>query len=401
MRTSYSALETFQQCPQKYKFQILDKIKTPKSKEAVFGTLIHNSLKFLFSRDPLYPSLDEVISHFRDSWQASDIANLSKDERSLYLTQGENILRRFYAKNQPWNFNVVDMETRFELSILDSRTGSTHTIVGIMDRVDKPTDNSFEIIDYKTSRKMKSQEALDIDLQLSLYHLGLLRRWPHIPADTVALSLYYVKHNEKITTRRKKEDSERVEEQVLATIRDIETRTASNDFPPQPSALCDWCGYKALCPAWKFLFSTKQTVVSGKEDIEKHITEYFALKKQGTETTKRLAALQMEIKAYMEQEGITRVFGDAGTISKTIQERYDYDYEKIRTALEAHNRLDVWNALLTPDDKKLKTMISALPSPLKEQVLEARSIAKKFEVLTTTLKKTASAEGLADKEQEI
>ena len=109
MRTSYSALETFRQCPQKYKFQEIDKIKTPKGKEAVFGTLIHNSLKFLFSRDPLYPSLDEVIANFRNSWQASDIANLSEDERSLYLVQGENILRRFYAKNQPWNFNIVDM----------------------------------------------------------------------------------------------------------------------------------------------------------------------------------------------------------------------------------------------------------------------------------------------------
>jgi len=387
MRTSYSALETFRQCPQKYKFQEIDKIKTPKSKEAVFGTLIHNSLKFLFSRDPLYPSMDEVIANFRDSWRASDIANMTEDERSLYLTQGENILKRFYVKNQPWNFNVVDMESRFELSITDPRTGTVHIIAGIMDRVDKPTDDTFEIIDYKTSRKMKSQESVDDDLQLSLYHLGLLRRWPHIQANNIALSLYYVKHNEKITTSRKQEDSKRVEEQILTAIRDIETRTAQNDFPPQPSVLCDWCGYKAMCPAWKFMFIKPETQNLKHENMEETIKEFFTLKKNNQETTKRLAELQTEIKTYMDKEGVTRVFGDAGVISKTVQERHTYDYEKIRATLEAHNRFDVWNALLKPDDKTLKTLLLSLPSPLKEQVLEARSIAKKFEVLTATMKK--------------
>lgn len=392
MRTSYSALETFRQCPQKYKFQEIDKIKTPKSKEAVFGTLIHNSLKFLFSRDPLYPSLDEVIANFRNAWQASDIANLPENERLLYLTQGENILRRFYTKNQPWNFNVVDMESRFELPIIDPRTGNAHVIAGIMDRVDKPTDDTFEIIDYKTSRKMKSQEGVDDDLQLSLYHLGLLRRWPHVQADSVALSLYYVKHNEKITTARKKEDIQRVEEQILAIIRDIETHTTQNDFLPQPSVLCDWCGYKAMCPAWKFLFLKPETQNLKPENIKNIIKEFFALKQNSKETTKRLAELQTEIKAYMDQESITRVFGDMGVISKTIQERNTYDYEKIRATLEAHNRLDIWNALLKPDDKTLKMLLPSLPSPLKEQILEARSIAKKIEVLAATMKKTSGLE---------
>ena len=387
MRTSYSALETFRQCPQKYKFQELNKFKTPKSKEAVFGTLIHNSLKFLFSRDPLYPSLDEVVANFRDSWQASDIKNLSEDERSLYLTQGENIIRRFYAKNQPWNFNVIDTESRFELSVTDPKTGISHVIAGIMDRVDKPTDDTFEIIDYKTSRKMKSQKNVDDDLQLSLYHLGLLQRWPHIQANNITLSLYYVKHNEKITTARKQNDSIHVKEQVLDTIRDIEARTTSDDFPPQPSALCDWCGYKAMCPAWKYLFVNQKLKIINQEEIDKNIEEYFTLKQEVKIQEKRLGELQQNIKTYMDKEGLTRVFGEMGTISKTVQERYSYDYEKIRMALEAHNRLDIWTALLQPDDKQLKVIITSLPSPLKEQVLEARSAVQKFEVLTAITKK--------------
>ena len=38
-KTSYSALETFKQCPQKYKFQQIDRIKAAKNKDAVFAGL--------------------------------------------------------------------------------------------------------------------------------------------------------------------------------------------------------------------------------------------------------------------------------------------------------------------------------------------------------------------------
>ena len=387
MRTSYSALETFQQCPQKYKFQELDKIKTPKSKEAVFGTLIHSTLRYLFSPNPLYPSLDEAISHFRTGWQTASIQGLSEEEHAMYLSQGEALIKRFYAKNQPWNYQVIDLETRFEIALDDPATGKTHILAGIMDRVDKQGDNAYEIIDYKTSRKMKSQDAVDADLQLSLYHLGLMRRWPHIDPAAVSLSLYYVKHNEKLTTLRTAEQTEATKEHIRSVIRDIEQRTETNDFPPQPSALCDWCGYKSMCPAWKFLFQKQEAGIMNYEEIQKGIEEFFVLKQQTKEADKRMGELQNNIKNYMDAEGITRVFGKSGVISKTVQERYQYDFEKIKQTLAKHNRLDIWETLLTPDDKKLKNAITTLPSPLKADILEARSVAKKFDVLTATMKK--------------
>ncbi len=387
MRTSYSALETFHQCPQKYKFQEIDKIKTPKSKEAVFGTLIHASLKYMFSPNPLFPSLDEIIAHFRQGWNAAEVAELSTEERSMYLSQGEAIMRKLYAKNPPWNYSVVDLESRFEIIVEDPKTGEAHVLAGIMDRIDKPRDDAYEIIDYKTSRKMKSQEAVDQDLQLSVYHLGLTRRWPHIDPARISLSLYYVKHNEKLSTARTSEQTEATRERILAAIREIGQRSATNDFPPQPSALCDWCGYKSICPAWKFLYQNQESEIKNQEEIQKDIEELCTLKRQGTDAAKRILELQKNIKEYMNAENLTRVFGDGGMISKTAQERYQYDFEKIKQALVAQNRMDVWEALLAPDEKKLKKMITALPSPLQEIVEEARIQTRKFEVLTVSLKK--------------
>ena len=68
MRISYSAIETFKTCPLKYKFQEIDRLRRPKSKEAVFGTLLHAALRFMFSRDPLYPTLDEVVNAYLVGW---------------------------------------------------------------------------------------------------------------------------------------------------------------------------------------------------------------------------------------------------------------------------------------------------------------------------------------------
>ena len=46
MRIPYSALEAFENCPKKYEFRYVDKIKAPKSKEQILGTVVHLALKY-------------------------------------------------------------------------------------------------------------------------------------------------------------------------------------------------------------------------------------------------------------------------------------------------------------------------------------------------------------------
>ena len=225
MRTSYSALSTYQTCPLKFKFQEIDKIKAPKSIEAVFGNAIHSSLRFMFERTPLYPTLDEVIDFFSNRWQ--DLAGQNQnnndnkwDEQTIqaYFDDGIAILKKFYKTNQPWNFNVLDLESRFEVLIEDKKTNQSHILTGIIDRIDKTDDDCYEIIDYKTGRRMPPQNSVDQDLQMSIYHLGLIKRWPHLTPEKIKLSLYFLKHGEKIVTRRSPEQLEETKMLVINTI---------------------------------------------------------------------------------------------------------------------------------------------------------------------------------------
>lgn len=361
MRTSYSALTTYQQCPQKYKFQEIDRIRAPKNAEAIFGNTVHSCLKFMFEHTPLYPTLDEIINFFRNLWDNKTGIKLNPEENNAYREEGISILKNFYRLNQPWNFSVLDLESKFEVILDDSETGENHILAGKIDRIDKIADeNHYEIIDYKTSRRMPSQADLDKDLQMAIYHLGLVKRWPHVQSEKIKLSLYFLKHGEKITTSRSSEDLEKTKNNVLNSIREIQNRISKNDFPAYPTVLCGWCGYKPQCPMWKHEYMKSQVPdIKSQNEIEEVIKEYFSLKEQNNQNNKRLQELQVSVYEFMNQEGVERVFSEKGYLTKAIQERLIYDMKKIKQILEELNR---WNEVI--QKKQFSTLKATKKKPI-------------------------------------
>lgn len=404
MRTSYSAINTYLQCPQRYKFQEIDRIRAPKGKEAIFGSLIHESLHFMFERTPLYPTLDEVVGHFREHWPPREVflqeekndplkRAWTPEEEKAYFEDGVRMLKKFYEKNAPWNFSVVDLESRFEIVLKDPKTGETHILAGIIDRIDKLPDESYEIIDYKTAKRMPSQDMINRDLQLSLYSLGLQSRWPHIRPEEIKLSLYFVKHGVKLSTAASAENTEKTRTHILKTIADIQEKIRSGkNFDPMPSILCNWCGYRPMCPAWKHLYKNQESGIKNQADANTAINEYLGLKKTEERFKKRLGELQKEIEGFMDREGLTRVFGDEGYLSKRTQQRYEYDFQRIEILLSP---LGKWEDILTADVAKLRKVLYEVPEDVRLAVEEARAIAKEYAVLTASLKKIKVPEDAA------
>ena len=379
MRTSYSALDTYKTCPLKYKYQNIDKFKAPKSKEAVFGTVVHEALRFMFEKTPLYPTLDEVINFFITRWQEKKMkVAWQVGEEDAYYKDGLELLKKFYAKNQPWNFHVVDLESRFDVELADPETGEKHILAGIIDRIDKIDDTTYEIIDYKTARKMPSQNILDHNLQMSIYHLGLLRRWPHLEAKNIKLSLYFLKHNEKVSTERNADSLEKTKASVISTINEIEERVKNLDFPAMPGPLCDWCGYKEMCPMWRHLYKKN---APSEEEIKDVANEYLELKKISENNNARIKILQGVIHTYLNQSGVERVFGNNGYITRTIKKRAIYDMEKIRPLLEEAGK---WADVFKIDDKKLEEIIDSLP-PLLRQKIQSEALDGEKETKTLTV----------------
>lgn len=110
MRISYSSLDTYQTCPLKYKYREIDKIKEPKSKEAVFGTLVHAVLKYVHTPSLLPPTIEQALDYFAKGWN-SEVYEDEMEERAAF-SQGVTIIQNYYAKNRIADYTIVDLESR-------------------------------------------------------------------------------------------------------------------------------------------------------------------------------------------------------------------------------------------------------------------------------------------------
>ncbi|MCK4805583.1 MAG: PD-(D/E)XK nuclease family protein [Candidatus Pacebacteria bacterium] len=383
MRISYSSLENFKQCPLKYKLSNIDKIKEPKSKEAIFGSYIHKVLKWFYQKDPHFPTLDALLKYYRDYWpqKTEGFEWKNPEEEKAYFKEGLRILQEFYKRNIPHKTSVLDLETRFEVVIDEDpdKSNGKHILTGVIDRIDKLSDDTIEIIDYKTGKRMPSQKILDKNNQLSFYAIGLKSRWPRIKIEDLRLSLYFLKFNEKIDTKRTEKDLEEVKDKTIDLIHQIE----KSDFEPRSSVLCGWCGYQNICPIWRHFYEDEQNNHFNDIDIKEKIDKYFTLKKEKERLDKELIELQNLIDVYCHKKGLKRVFGENGYFSHTVYNKVSYNIPKLKEILEP---LEKWEDIIEIDTKKLKKVLKEIPADLREKIKEIEKIEERFKYLAANNK---------------
>ncbi len=378
MRISYSALESFQTCPLKYKFSQIDKIKEPATKERVFGNYLHQVLRWVYEKDPHFPTLEDVIDFYYKHWpKESEGYKWEEDlEEKAYFEEGLRILKDYYKKNFPIKSIILDLETKFEAVIDEkpNKPGGLHILTGIIDRIDKLPDGSIEIIDYKTSKKMNSKDEIDQNLQLSIYAIGLKNRWPKVDYEQMKFSLYYLKFNEKIESTRTEEDIKSAQEKVIELIHDIQ----KSSFEPKPSMFCKWCGYKKICPVWRHLYEKASTRDLKDINIEEKIDEYFALKEEEKEIKEKLKELKNIIDVYSLEKGLKRVYGKNGYFSQSVINKVSYDFNKVKEVLEP---LGKWEEVLAIDNQKLEKVLKEIPPSYREKIEKAKIIEKRYRYL--------------------
>lgn len=387
MRVSYSGLEMYQRCPYLFKHIYIDHQKIPKTKEAVFGSSVHNALKYAFTRNPVFPTLHEIINYFYKEWDAKKVNIPFKDEyeEKMLLKNGEDILKKFYAKNPPWNFTVLDLESRFEAPIKDAASNEEHILSGIIDRIDKDNEGIYHIIDYKTGRRLPSQDTVDKNLQLAIYHLGFLRRWPQFGQKKILLSLYYLQHGEQVTTWHTEKALQDIKLKIISLIRQIQKSIKENEWPALSSPLCALHPYNKICPMWSHLYYKKDLIAEVTHDeAQKLLHEYISLKFASQQTASKMKELQATLLTYMKANNFDRFFGDEGYVTRNIKTTPLYDFEKIKPILES---IDKWSAIIKPDEKKLDKLLPFLPFDTQQKIKEAILKIRKTESLLMRRKK--------------
>jgi len=245
---SYSRLKCFSQCPMRYKFQYIDKVKVEVKEniELFLGKRVHETLKKLY-QDLYYKklnSLRQLLNFLYNNWSKNwnDSIKIVKEDHDHddYLKMADKYITDYYNHFYPFNQSrTIALEKRIIINLNESRN---HQLCVYIDRINKTEERVYQIHDYKSCSKMPSNEYFRSDWQLPLYAFVLMDRYSYI--KNVCLVWHMLKFNKEIKIRRSNEELSKLKKDVLQLIDTIEN---TKKFPSRPSKLCDWCNFKSIC----------------------------------------------------------------------------------------------------------------------------------------------------------
>jgi DNA helicase-2/ATP-dependent DNA helicase PcrA len=238
---TFSNLQMFDICPLHYKAKVIFNIPTPATAVQSFGISIHNTLYDFFKQiqEGKKPSLKKLNEILKREWISEGYSNKKHEEERF--AQAIRILKEYYKKEIKSKIKPLELETPFSFVLKNGVK-----VFGKIDRIDK-RGKGIEIIDYKTGINNPKAEKSH-ELQLKIYALAATRIKDNIfnrrPED-ITLTLHFLENNTKKTMNFKKEDLDKLEDDLIEKIKEIE----KSDFKCSKSVLCVNCEYKILCNA--------------------------------------------------------------------------------------------------------------------------------------------------------
>lgn len=356
MRLSYSSINTYETCPAKFKFQYEDRLPQARSPALAFGDSLHRALHLFHNRPvPVAPALGELHEMLDAVWVSDGFS--SESEERMYRDHGEQVLAQYHHENAPDYRIPAALEHRFTIEVEGVEIG------GVIDRMDRIPGGGYEIIDYKTNRRLPPQGRIDRDLQLSVYHLAAKQVWGIEPER---LTLYYLLPGQRMTTARTSADVDELRRRIGV----VAERIAAGMFEPRQNPLCDWCEYQALCPLFRHREEKKDGDPAPR--MTQIVDEWIGLKRKGREVYRRLDELAALVNAFCDEHGYRRLFGtDGAAIDRRPQHVTAPVEGKVREILEP---LGLWEQVLSVDTAKLNTLIESrtLPPDVENRLLASR-----------------------------
>jgi len=344
---SYSKMSLYEECPLKYKFKYIDKIKEEPKFYFAFGSAIHAALEFMYAvKAPPFPTVEEVCAEFKREWGLKSY--LEKGYRTQqksdddYL-KGVAMLKAYYDHNRarlapPF---LVEYATDVAVDGLKVRI--------IADKIEYKGGGLVEIIDYKTGKDVKRQPS-----QLYMYQKiaeldpllkeKIAETYGHKVADVrISRMLYYHVPTNKEYSFDRADDKEigGFWERALGVADSIK----GLKFDPTPSERgCSWCDYKSLCPHF---FGNNPPPAEHKltsaENIEVLVDRYGRLKERMDEIQAQLSEVG---------ESIARAAKDGGEYSGSqytaqIKKSSKWEFKDREAVINVLNQFDLYQKALT------------------------------------------------------
>jgi putative RecB family exonuclease len=260
---SHSRLETFRNCPRKYYYRYIKRVKLPDEPEniaAFLGLRIHETLEHLYdqARQGQVMNLPDLLAYYEALWQEKwhnrVVVQDPSQSTDYYLELGRSDLRGYYERHKPFDeARTVALEMRVWFSVDQE---DRYRMIGFVDRIARRPDGVWQVHDYKSGRTLPSEEDLAADRQLVLYEIALRSMWSDV--DQIELIWHFLRFDTSIKIESTPEKRDQVRSDTIETIDDIEGRHPSTEsFPTHVSELCSYCEYETICPARRHLIQIK------------------------------------------------------------------------------------------------------------------------------------------------
>ena len=242
---SPSRASDFKTCPQLFKFRAIDRLPEPSTIYQARGTTAHVALQRLFDRPAAERTPEALYDLFREAWSELRLGEYEglfesiEDEREWGVESLE-LLANYFSIEDPTSFDPLDRE----LDMLEDLDGIT--IRGILDRMEE-VDGRLVITDYKSGKAPPERYALPAFFALKIYALLIRRRVGRTPD---AIRLIYLNGPTVYEIPVNDAQLEAMDRQLRALWSAIDRAIDQDNFPPRPGALCNWCSFQELCPAF-------------------------------------------------------------------------------------------------------------------------------------------------------
>ncbi len=246
---SFSRISTFEQCARRFRYRYIDGVKEAfESVESFMGRCVHETIEWLFVERDRGKTHDEAaaVARYCDIWDRAvrssariiKVVRAGADAES-YRRTGAELVARFHRERFTGDrLTTIANEMHFRIEI-----GAAYSFQGYIDRLARDDRGRLHVIDYKTGRRAPASFGGKQAEQLEAYALGVFRQHE---APALELVLDFLRPGRVLRRTVHREAAAEIEASLVSRIRAVEEATV---FPPNPGALCDWCGYNDICEA--------------------------------------------------------------------------------------------------------------------------------------------------------
>jgi DNA helicase-2/ATP-dependent DNA helicase PcrA len=238
---SASDIESYRACPLRYKFARVLRIPSEPTPQQRFGIMVHKVLERYHSEwdgvsadgGSTLPTLMRLLDA---AWRRAGFRESPPE--LAFRERARAALVRYHQQLADHLGRPVWFERSFAFNV------GPDLVRGRVDRVDRLSEDAYELIDYKTSHA-RTPAQLEGDIQLALYGLAAKRAWG-VTAERLAY--YYVLDNRKVPLAAK-HDAQSLRA-VETTVAGVAEGIRTLEFAPTPSySVCSGCDFLSICPA--------------------------------------------------------------------------------------------------------------------------------------------------------